>query len=448
MMATVEATPANQKWTSHKGDDEEKTQPQVSSSESTHASGDQSHEGRLRALCSSRCCRSFAKSWPRLHAFTTQVILPLILVVFICFFCGWLMVIVESEQEIVSNDAIIAERFNASVQVHVLAEKVEDTPRYCLETFNDTAFVRESFVMHFDECTEQLAFEAAKLRDDIVDLLWSRDSLANVNFGWTVCNLPRSRRDFESLTKFFAASWIDSFLSLLDIEPVTNTTRDEVLNASRSDGYLYEEALKAATGRNECSHHIAAGTLYWFIVMTTIGYGNVAPVTKTGRRLVFSLGFVSIIVWGAITAEAGSVCLAICDDFFLRWRRLRCLAMGWTAWLFWLCMFYLYIFVLSCIILALEDGILEGDDFGKQEAFWFSFISVTTVGLGDFFLPGHRIYVYDMVYIPFIFLCGFIILANFLLKLSEWLIGLRNATSPTLAHVLRERRDQYEQSVD
>ena len=56
-----------------------------------------------------------------------------------------------------------------------------------------------------------------------------------------------------------------------------------------------------------------------------------------------------------------------------------------------------------------------------KDAFWFAYISTTTVGFGDYFLHHEVIHYYDMVYLPLVLLLGFVFLANFLIKFAEWI---------------------------
>jgi hypothetical protein len=45
----------------------------------------------------------------------------------------------------------------------------------------------------------------------------------------------------------------------------------------------FDLSIKDATGSSMCNVNIGASAWFWFIVMTTVGYGNQSPVTREGR---------------------------------------------------------------------------------------------------------------------------------------------------------------------
>jgi hypothetical protein len=58
-------------------------------------------------------------------------------------------------------------------------------------------------------------------------------------------------------------------------------------------------------------------------------------------------------------------------------------------------------------------------DISLKDGYWFSFISTTTVGLGDIFLEPEVIQTRDLVTFPLLFLVGFVFLSSFLGKFAE-----------------------------
>jgi hypothetical protein len=64
------------------------------------------------------------------------------------------------------------------------------------------------------------------------------------------------------------------------------------------------------------------------------------------------------------------------------------------------------------------------EEFRYQDAFWFAFITSTTVGLGDFFLEHEVLLRRDLMVFSLTVLAAFLLLSNFLVKLTEMLEGI------------------------
>merc|ERR1712194_382295 len=60
-----------------------------------------------------------------------------------------------------------------------------------------------------------------------------------------------------------------------------------------------------------------------------------------------------------------------------------------------------------------------GQDMTLADGFWFAFISITTVGLGDMFLEHETIAFADILEFALIFLVGFVLLANLIVALVD-----------------------------
>lgn len=145
--------------------------------------------------------------------------------------------------------------------------------------------------------------------------------------------------------------------------------------------------------------------------------------------MVSLLGFLSILAFTAVSGSAGYVTLAIVDDMFIR-HNMKRLTEGWVSVLFWL--FNLF---LSLILLAeFKDlwELINNEDRGSFSThLWFSLTSITTVGLGDTYIPHETFSQQGMFFIPFAMLFGFVCLANFLIKLSETIVLLSKRTGLT-----------------
>lgn len=159
--------------------------------------------------------------------------------------------------------------------------------------------------------------------------------------------------------------------------------------------------------------------------------------------MIYTLGFISILVFTAMSSAAGYVCLVIADDFFVS-VKLEKLTKGWMSVLFWFFILWLWILFLAEMY-AIYDNAKYGVGSGSFTILiWWAYISVTTVGLGDYHIPHDTFLLKDMFYIPLFMLMGFVFLANFLLKLSEIATRKMQETGFTddesLNYLLKEKR--------
>lgn len=153
--------------------------------------------------------------------------------------------------------------------------------------------------------------------------------------------------------------------------------------------------------------------------------------------MVYTAGFMSILVFMALIRQAGHICITVVDDMFLRCRMGR-FTKGPLSVIFWLCTLISWILVIAGACVAYSHGRGLGANF--RAACWFSYISTTTVGFGDFYIPHETIEAVDLFYIPLLFLIGFVVLANFLLKFSEFVVACMPHKGPSLETILEATR--------
>jgi len=155
--------------------------------------------------------------------------------------------------------------------------------------------------------------------------------------------------------------------------------------------------------------------------------------------LVYTFGFLSILLFTAIIGQAGYVSLVIFDDFFKRrhWDRLT---KGWPSLLLWFSIFVLWIVLIAGVAGSWSKNRANAP-YSFSDAMWFSYISVLTVGFGDFYIPPDLFRPSDMLYLPLLFLIGFVLLANFLLKLSDVILdNMKSSQKPSLESILGKTR--------
>ena len=400
------------------GADEEKPQSVI---KEIHDSSEDVHEN-------TGILGKFALRFPRSFSILFRIVVPLFVLISLCFAFGACLATIESHQEKAVNDQILSRFQNLRFLVGKITERAETAPEYCLGTFNDTSesLNRTALEIHMKNCGQSIAHE-----DELTKALNSyldKNEAVELKFNWITCvgdNVTTTSR--TSQTEHFVSKWNASYYAILaDLEAKGFSTEE-----------AHEKALMEATGSGDCDSNCAAGALFWFTVMTTIGYGNTAPVTIGGRALVYTAGFMSILVFTALVSQAGYVCVTVVDDMFLRCRMGR-FTKGPLSVIFWLCTLISWILVTAGTKLAYSNRRKWGEDY--RTILWFTYVSITTVGFGDHYIQHETFEARDLFYIPVMFLIGFVVLANFLWKFSDFLAACTPHKGPSLETILEETR--------
>lgn len=211
----------------------------------------------------------------------------------------------------------------------------------------------------------------------------------------------------------------------------------------------HDKSIEQATGSTMCDINKGASAWFWFVFMTTVGYGNTSPSTPAGRALVGCLGWICIICWAMILFVAGKVVGIVIDDIF---RKCRCRAMmgDFQSVIVWGAVSGLWIAVVGQVYHFWYNFTDHPDDFNWNifgethssyseitigEAYWFSYISLLTVGLGDFYLDAESLFYRDLIIWTSCFLVGFTFLSTFLGQLAD----LANQLFPDSGEALKVR---------
>lgn len=326
--------------------------------------------------------------------------------------------LLEGQGEMDANDAMIA--LYADFAVRISNDPVLDNNtdiELCVATIDMTDEI-DGIAEQLRDCSARFVGTAAKLS-------------SSVTFNWISCSKDGKPQPLLEQLFVVLEAWMDSYREIV-------LGQMEMENATFVKAHM--SAIQSASGHDECRINPAAGALFWFTVMTTIGYGNVAPVTRGGQALVISLGFVSILSFTAIIANAGRVFLAVMDDFFLR-INIPTLTKGIWSSLFWLSAWWLWVLTIAGIgteTVKREEGT---NGFPLRSSFWFAWISSTTVGLGDFHIPHETFKPREMFYLPFMFLLAFVLLSNFLHKFSDLMESIFSREQ-SLEAILKSQRKE------
>jgi len=388
--------------------------------------------------------QNLIQKYPRTFYVTFGVIFPMMFLNAVCFVCGHFLAKIEMRGEVESNDAYLRKIFSENALEatdNAMARRafrnLTDMCFHMYETSESTSKSSSNISishlngtdmqMFLNDCIKENLDDIVTHEDPIDLLLTDQNSTGDLTYNWMQCSPVEN--DIKSasinLSLRSKSSAIVSFNeSFTKIRDVLMFVHSDDLKAKEFQEDLFEN-LKGVSGHDNCHVHNAAGAFFWFTIMTTIGYGNAVPQTESGRAMVFTLGFLSILLFGVINGQAGYVALSISDDFF-RKHNLNFLTKGMRASIFWLLAYALWNLVIAGMV-AGWAYYRSGVDVGFVElehAYWFAYISTTTVGFGDFYFKHEVINGSDLMYVPMVLLMGFVFLANFLIKFVEWISEL------------------------
>jgi hypothetical protein len=130
------------------------------------------------------------------------------------------------------------------------------------------------------------------------------------------------------------------------------------------------------------------------------------------------LGWISIVIWAVILYVAGAVVSIIMDDFF-RKVNLRFMTRNLPSTIFWGAMSFAWIVFVAELALLWRNRQFSAGLDERMDSLWFSYISLLTVGLGDFYVDPEYMFFSDLFIWMFVFLIGFTFLSSFLNQMGD-----------------------------
>ena len=130
-----------------------------------------------------------------------------------------------------------------------------------------------------------------------------------------------------------------------------------------------------------------------------------------------------IIAFGGILVKVGYVFTALLDDLTSR-TNLKMLKNSKYSAPFWAFASSLYIVLVAWVARRYWNAHVPDEVFSRGDSYWFSYITLLTVGLGDFFLQPHGLFPPDVIGWAFLLLYGFGVFASFLDRFSDLLGSL------------------------
>jgi Ion channel len=376
---------------------------QMEAEKATAPLDDQNHQVEIKDIIGHHDVNekaSLASKFPRLYYFFVQLVLPLEICIGMSILFGWGLATLESAEEMFRNDASIVERYSAYdtyvARKTALHAALAEAPETCLVGYNQSIFPTETGVTRdvLHTLLTCAANQAEMAHEDI--FLSLEDYIGTqlpLTFYWTNC--PRdyevaqeTKSIYLQQSSHYLNDWLRSFQQRF--YELKETTPGNLSHALTT-------ALDEATGSEQCSVHTAGGALFWFTFMTTIGYGDETSLSSDGGRyLVYTFGFISIMACLALNGAAGFILMTIIDDFLHRIRMSR-FTKGPLAVLFWLCLFVSWSLVVALSAWGFMKNQTEFTGFTLSDSYWFAYITLTTVGLGDYYIPHEVFTIGDMV---------------------------------------------------
>ncbi|CAB9530461.1 expressed unknown protein [Seminavis robusta] len=399
---------------------------------------------------------NFKHRMPHLYYISTHLVLPLMTLIGMAFLFGGILAKIEMKGEIESNDAATRNVFLKYME-HIadrqsIYSSMANTSVQCLSNAMGNDAMLEAFPDNLIQTTENISDCAAERAQDLFPITlvlpFLVSSGAELTFNWMNCWKENTIGD-ENATRVWLqglglnehnnnhqqkARYLHRFGNdFVRLRNQTGITTQRIF----ANKQVVLELVRQATGSRGCEVHIAGGALFWFTLMTTIGYGNTAPESDEGRFLVCTAGFLTIILFLALNNTAAQVWKNMFDHFFLKLHQPN-LVRGPLSVLFWLAMSFLWMLVLTGVAVAYTTGRL-GAARPLKDMYWFSFVTITTVGFGDIHVRHEEFTGWDMFHFPLLVLVGF----NFLGIFAEKTIDLYNDYFPEqhgYADILEERR--------
>ena len=367
----------------------------------------------------------------------------------LCFLFGYWLATFEGPVEIAGNHDVIRDWYNDSVIINDFVPSVEKSYKDCLVQFQNESLPTDTLVLFMDNCTkDQVAVQESKakyLQDKRYEGFKFKDALA---FNWVICERNEtsgaSHNYFQ--TEKVYKKWEENYKHL----------KHEYLQNGLASNDAHETAMVEANGSESCVVNVNGASYFWYTIMTTIGYGYTAPVTSSGKMLVYFLGFLSICLFTAIIANAALIGLTIADDFFYR-VGLKRLAEGISAVVFWLIMLLLWLLVITCSFVIFHYEILAGEfnlwdseirQWAISNGFWLAFISVTTIGFGDYYLEPEVMEVHHMFIVVIFFTVGYIFFANFFFKAGTVIVDWTKSKTKVLDNKMKSFRLDNSKHLD
>lgn len=234
--------------------------------------------------------------------------LPHFLILSMGMLCGYFITVFESPNEVsTNNDIAIMAHYIEKISNNTIFTKRTNYDT-CAEKYDDLTVSHSEHIgikPFFDNCTDYDAIFVSK---------WYKENILNttlntMTFNWFKC----LDKNYFLQAMYFYKNWKKSYNIIrekyMKQEGMMkkNHEKIKIINATTSkiwldtydvmipkqistehimikEKYAALLAMNEATGDIGCENNMLGGAIFWFSVMTTIGYGNAVPKTNSGRK--------------------------------------------------------------------------------------------------------------------------------------------------------------------
>ncbi|CAJ1954000.1 unnamed protein product [Cylindrotheca closterium] len=291
----------------------------------------------------------------------------------------------------------------------------------------------QDILMYITQCQAKQTADIQIYLEDEAN--YGESSTSSLSFNWNRCYAKEINEVWGSTRfVFFPPPELIEASHPSQQEAAVETEFVRILNESEKaclgDGgdeeECFEQALEDAAGAagDVCHDNVEGTSWFFFTIMTTVGYGNQAPVTDEGRLLIYIAGIACLILFAAVLGSSGYIILAIFDDFVDRFRLSRFLQYPSVGVLLWGGIWIGWAYGIATDADYWWAERLPDFDVDRDDSLWFAFISTSTIGLGDYFLQPEVMFASDALKFSAAFLIGFVFLSTFLNKIGEFLFSI------------------------
>jgi len=154
--------------------------------------------------------------------------------------------------------------------------------------------------------------------------------------------------------------------------------------------------------------------------------------------MTYTLGFFSMLLFGGVLATAGGITTHLLNDTVHRFKRVIARP---VKVLIWGILWSLWMVLIAWQARSYQATRLDSE-MASNDAYWFAFISTTTIGFGDYYLQPEGLFISDLLGLWINFLIGFVLLSSFLTELSQ-LLG--SVVPDVSAYLQRKLKYAYEE---